>query len=127
MRGKALLVASVVVAVGLAGCFDLGGRSCTIHPGDFTCQFGGSGDMDATETWQNNASRAEVTVQLGGSGNVSVTVLDDDGTQVLQMDVGTETGGAQETRTSEPGTPGSWTIELAGSYTGGLQVKAKSA
>lgn len=126
MRAKALAAVAVVGVLLVAGCASFGGRNCDISPGDFACQFGGTGNLDESESWENPSSTAELTVQLGGSGEITVTLLDADGQQVLQETVSAESGGAQETRTSSAGASGQWTVQIQGNYSGGLQVKVES-
>lgn len=123
------LAFAVAATVALAGCADFlnfGGRDCEIKPGSFSCRLGGAGEIDLDESWENNASRAEVTVQMGGSGSINVTILDADGTVVFEESYSTESGGAQETRTTDEGTPGDWQVQVEGSYQGGMQVEITS-
>lgn len=123
------LAFAVAATVALAGCADFlnfGGRDCEIKPGSFSCRLGGAGEIDLDESWENNASRAEVTVQMGGSGSINVTILDADNATVFEEGYNTDTGGVQETRTTDVGTAGQWRVQVNGDYQGGMQIQVKS-
>lgn len=120
---QAALTLMLVAPVVLAGC--AGAQNCEITPGEYQCQFGGGGDIDRTDTWRNDATQAEVKVQMGGTGDLTVTIDDADGTQVFS-ETFTGSGGQQTTKTTSSGTPGEWTVHIDGSYRGGLQVTIDS-
>lgn len=122
---RRLLVVALVASVGLTGCFNFGGQNCEISPGHLKCQVGGAGKLDISKTFLNNATQAKASIQMGGSGNVTVTVLDANGTEVMQTTIDSQ-GGAREERTSRQGIPGTWTVEIRADYQGGLQVEVQS-
>lgn len=120
-RTAALLVAPLLL---VAGCMS-GAVDCDSSTGSYRCSFGGSGQIDRSDTWENPNTRAEVSVDLGGSGEITVTVLDDDGTEVHRVSV-SGTGGQSDSGTTDSGAPGTWTVEIEGNYAGGLDVEASS-
>lgn len=123
MRRGALLSVLVVAPVLLAGC--AGAQNCNTTE-TYNCQFGGSGQIDRSDTWDNPGSRAEVRVQMGGTGDITVTVADAAGQQVFSESY-SGSGGQQQTSTTQSGQPGDWTVRIRGTYAGGLQVTVQSA
>lgn len=116
---------ALVASLGLAGCFNLGGQNCEISPGHLKCQVGGAGKLDISKTYVNNATQAKASIQMGGSGNATVTILDGNGTEVMTTTIDSQ-GGAREERTTREGIPGTWTVEIRADYQGGLQVEVES-
>lgn len=110
-----------VAAVLLAGC-TAGGVSCNPDPNAYRCNFGGTGDLQRTDDWGLSSQQANVTVRMGGVGTLNVTLLDANGTVVYQRMFEVQ-GGESFTDTTDPGEPGTWTVKLQGSYTGGLDVR----
>lgn len=123
---RSLVVGVLLVTIGLAGCFNFGGQNCEISPGELKCQVGGAGKLDIEKTFVNNATRAKATIEMGGSGNATVTVLDANNTEVMSTTIDSS-GGAREERTSQEGVVGTWTVKINADYQGGLQVKVRSA
>lgn len=124
--GPALAVALLpLLAVVLAGCL-AAGQACTNRPDAYRCDFGGSGEFVREERWETTGERANVTVHMGGLGTVNVTLWDADGTRVLNASFEVA-GGASETRISEPGTPGRWTVRLEVAYRGGMDLVVEPA
>lgn len=123
---RPLVAVALVASLGFAGCFNLGGQNCEISPGHLKCQVGGAGKLDIDKTFVNNATRANATIEMGGSGNVTVTILDANNTEVMSTTIDSS-GGAREQRTSQEGLPGTWTVQIRADYQGGLQVEVKSA
>lgn len=120
---QALLAVLVVAPVVAAGCVT--GQNCEINPGSYKCQAGGSGNLDRTDTWDNSASRAEVKVQMGGSGDLAITIQDAAGTQVFDESY-TGSGGQSVTKTTSAGEPGEWTVHIQGDFNGGVQITITS-
>lgn len=123
MRRGWLAVAAVAPVI-LAGCMG-GAVDCDISTGSYDCSFGGSGNIDRSDSWENPNTRAEVSLDLGGSGSITVTILDDDGSQVYQESV-SGSGGLSRSGQTDSGSPGDWTVEISGEYAGGLDVEASS-
>lgn len=124
MGAARIAALALAVPLVLAGCMG-GSVNCDISTGDYECQFGGSGSIDRSDSWDNPNTKADVTVQMGGSGDITVTILDDDGTQVFRESY-SGSGGQQESRDTSSGSPGDWTVEIEGQYAGGLQVQVQS-
>lgn len=118
-----LLAAALLGPAVLAGC--MGAQNCDTTGTNYNCQFGGSGTVDRSDTWQNPTGQARVQFQMGGTGDVTVTITDAGGTQVFHQSY-SNTGGAQDTSNSESGQPGDWTVRIQGSYSGGAQVTIQS-
>lgn len=74
---------------------------------------GEKSNLTETEThdWTNPQSRAEVNWGGKGSGNLSVTIRDANGTEVYSEVFDGGQGAGSETTSA--GAPGEWTIELA--------------
>lgn len=122
---RPLVAVALVASLGFAGCFNLGGQNCEISPGHLKCEIGGAGKLDISKTFTNDATQAKATIQMGGSGNVTVTILDGNATEVMKTTVDSS-GGAREERTSREGEPGTWTVEIRADYQGGLQIEVGS-
>ncbi len=125
-RRFTITIAALLVTTGfLAGCVDSG---CEFNQGTMS---GGSGQEGAcnetdsfaygtqasvmsdtkTWTWENTQGSAEATWGFQGTGDVTLTIQDADGTTVLQRSIGGMGQGASSA-TTDSGTPGAWTIQL---------------
>jgi hypothetical protein len=128
MARAPLVLALLVLAAALAGCTGVtGGREVTTTPDHF--QYKGGGVINGTEefAWENSKSKATVTYQGGGTGSLTLTLLDAAGKQVYQKGV-RGTGGQTFTDTTAEGQPGTWTIRVHfEGVSGGMDLRVDAA
>lgn len=114
---------------GMAGLLLLGVAACgdSAGPGydpviantvdNFSFQIAGMSDVTETRqyTWQNTGTTAVVTRTTSVSaGTGTLTIFDDDGTQVYSAPLNTESSGS-----TQSGVAGSWTIRVELTSAGG--------
>lgn len=119
----ALLGILVVASALLAGC--AGATSCSNGAGSYACSFGGGGQISRSDTWSNPSGGASVQFQVGGSSNLNLAIQDASGHTVLAKSV-SGSGGTNDQWTTARGTPGTWRVDIQGSYAGGLHITITS-
>lgn len=120
MRGTVVTL-TLVAALALAGCTS--GGSHEGSDGDsWSYSAGGQGDASEQGELEVDDGRAQVTLSVGGQADVTLAVQDADGSLVHEARC-SGNGGCSKAETTDPGTPGEWTVSLQGLYNGGISAE----